>query len=151
MFQSKWGIGYFRNIHCVSRLHLIKFFLIEYTHNRTSIRPNLHTDLDLAVQIDHIKVHQGEYLHRHKRLAGVPVHQHFGVRVQGTAVDTETRKRERRQQQSLNKKNKYSVSLLHTACVTKLMCLLSWLIVPFVFRDLHWNKFDLNLVASNCE
>lgn len=41
------------------------------------------------MQIDHAQVDEGEYLNRHTRCAGVSVHQHFGVRVQGTAVETE--------------------------------------------------------------
>lgn len=43
------------------------------------------------MQIDHIHVDDGENLHGHTRRAGVPVGQHFGVCVQGTAVETETR------------------------------------------------------------
>lgn len=45
----------------------------------------------MAVQIDHIKVDKGEYLDRHTRSAGVPIGQHFGVGVKGTAVETNIR------------------------------------------------------------
>lgn len=44
------------------------------------------------MQIDHVQADDGEYLYGHARCAGVPVGQHFGVCVQGTAVETETRK-----------------------------------------------------------
>lgn len=46
------------------------------------------------MQIDHIQVDNGEDLYGHTRHAGVPVGQHFGVCVQGTAGETETRIRE---------------------------------------------------------
>lgn len=46
------------------------------------------------MQIDHIQVDNGEDLYGHTRHAGVPVGQHFGVCVQGTAGETETRNRD---------------------------------------------------------
>lgn len=70
---------------------LWKCFQIGCTHRHAGVWPDLRTDLDLAVQIDHIQVDDGEYLHGHTRCAGVAVHQHFDVCVQGAAVERQKR------------------------------------------------------------
>lgn len=57
-----------------------------HTHGHADIRSDLQTDLHVAVQIDQIEVDKGKYLHRHTRCAGISIHQHVSVHVEGTSA-----------------------------------------------------------------